>query len=132
MAINYDFMEKLDKDFTVATSYAKTVPKSRFKPDHGGILLFPEIYLNVKYTLPAGTADGLLKVYLMREDPEDSTLWGDLILQRGRTYAQDTKLGMKYWGDDDLGRYVHFEVRAYGTKTCYLNDSCYSAYGQVW
>jgi hypothetical protein len=132
MSFNYNYLNKLGADCTVPKDKFKVVPKSRYKPPKTPALLFAEIYLNVEYKLLSGTNDGVLRVYLMRENPADDTLWGELPLLRGRSNAFDTKLGMKRWGSDDAGRYVHFRVRAYGTNWCRLNDSCYSVYSQVW
>jgi hypothetical protein len=131
MAFEYDYLEKIDTTFTVATSYYKTIPKSRYKPKTN-CLLIPKIYVNCSYSLPAGsTVDGRLRINMMREDPEDETFYFDLELPRGRDVKLDTKLELKRWPAEDLGRYVHFEAKAYGVSKCYLNASTYIAFAEI-
>lgn len=130
MAFDYDYLEKIDQTFTVSTNYYKTIPKSRYRPKTN-CLLIPKIYVNCGYALSAGTNDGRLRINMTRENPEDETFYFDLELPRGRDQKLDTKLDLKRWGADELGRYVHFEVKAYGTSKCYLNASTYVAFAEI-
>lgn len=130
MAFEYDYLEKIDQTFTVVSGYYKTIPKSRYKPKTNCLLL-PKIYVNCSYSLPAGTVDGRLRIRMMREDPEDETFYFDLELPRGRDGKLDTKVELKRWGADELGRYVHFEAKSYGTSKCYLNESTYVAFAEI-
>jgi hypothetical protein len=130
MAFDYNYLEKINQTFTVPSSYYKTIPKSRYKPKTN-CLLIPKIYVNCSYALKAGTNDGRLRIYMVRENPEDETFYFDLELPRGRDQKLDTKLELKRWGADELGRYVHFEAKAYGTSKCYLNASTYVAFAEI-
>lgn len=130
MAFDYDYLEKIGAPFTVATSYYKTIPKSRYRPKTN-CLLIPKIYVNCGYSLASGTNDGRLRICMVREDPEDETFYFDLELPRGRDQKLDTKLELKRWGAGELGRFVHFEAKAYGTTKCYLNASTYVAFAEI-
>lgn len=130
MAIGYDYLEKIGKEFTVTGTY-KTLPNSRYRPKTDCILL-PKIYVNIGYTFAAtGSADGKVRIRMVREDPIDETFYFDVDLLRGYTQKLDTKTEMKRWAKADLGRYVHFEIKSYGVKTCTLSSSTYVSFGEV-
>lgn len=126
---DYEYRGKLGKTFRVAREF-KTIPDSRWRPGHSGLLI-PKLYLNISYSKPHTGKDGKLRVCMMREDPEDSTFWFDVVLPIGYGNMLETKTDLKRWTNADVGRFVHFEVKAYGVSTCYLNASSYVSYALI-
>lgn len=133
MSVDYDYRGKIGSRLKVPNNTWTRVPKSRWIPPHGGATLVISPYFNIKYTLPSGSSrPGRLLVRLMRENPNDSTMWYGIWLERGYTWVPDSRDFTKWWSKGDVGRHVHLEVRAERTATCYLNDSCYVSYSQEW
>lgn len=114
--------------YEVSTVDHKEIPGTRFTPNMNGTL-FPKIYLNISYTLPANAVrDGRVRISLMREDPNDSTFWFDIELPRGRTSKLMTAVERKTWSRDDVGRSLYFRAKAYGTSSCVINATSYISY----
>ena len=132
MGLNYEFMGKNTDKFVIPTSYYKQLDDSRWKPTRTGARLDFTVYLNITYSLPVDAKeDGRVRLFMMRENPDDETAYVDIELPRGKTSKLVTFSSWKYWGSEDEGRYVHFEVRAWNTKTCWAGVR-YVTYSQVW
>lgn len=132
MPVNYDYLEKIGKRVNLPRNTWVRVPQSRWKPPKAPANLVISPYFHVKYTLLSGTKDGRVLVRAMRESPNDSTMWFQIPLLRGFTFAPDSRSFTKRWGKEDLGRYVHLEVMAQGVASCSLEASCYTSYSQEW
>lgn len=132
MSFDYDYLEKIGRRVNLPRNVWVRVPKSRWKPTKAPAELVISPYIHAKYSLPSGTRDARLLVRAMREDPNDSTMWFQVPLLRGFTFAPDSRSFTKLWSRADLGRYVHLEVMNQGAATCSLEASSYVAYSQVW
>lgn len=131
MGVNYEYLEKPGGTFNVPTSYLKQLDQSRWRPTRGDARLDFEVYLNINYTLKDSSRPGKLRLLMMREEPDNETGYVDIPLLPGFGTQLWTHNGFKWWDDSDLGRHVHFEVKAYGTSRCYLTTR-YTTYSQVW
>ena len=129
--MNYEYLGKPSGTLVVPTSYNKRLDASRWEPTRGDARLDFEVYLNVNYVLRDSNRPGKLRLFLIRENPEDETGYVDIPLLQGFGKQLWTHSGFKYWDNSDLGRYVHFEVRAFATSKCYLTTR-YTAYSMVW
>lgn len=131
MGLKYEFMDKNTTKFVIPTSYYKQMDDTRYKPERGAVRLDYNWYLNIRYGIKDPSRDAKVRVKLVREDPVDPTGYHDIILGKGYEEHLDSSGYSKYWSPDDLGRFVHLELRAYNTTYCYLTTR-YVAYSLVW
>jgi hypothetical protein len=133
MGVKFDYLGKIGTDTPLTIGTRKVIPKSRWKPPRTSATLEPTVYINLGYTNTSATKPGRAWIRMMRENPADDTLNYFLWLPPGYDMVLDERCpGHKWWGPEDAGRYVKFEILVTGVKSAFLNDSCYVAYDQKW
>jgi hypothetical protein len=125
---DHDFRGYIGTDWTVPGGFAR-VPGTRWVADRDGLLL-PTVYLNIDYTLDDSPADAVLRIQVMRENPEDATGKYDIVLPKGRTATFDSRVvAGKLW---DAGRPAHLQARVLGpVRSCKLYRTSYVAYSVI-